>query len=336
MSLAPGGPPSRSGEPPSPGVPLGRWIRVFSPASIANLGPGFDALGVAVEGLGDTIEARRIEGADRPVAIAGLSGESEGIPADAARNCAGRSAEAVLQRIGVARGSGGGMEMRIHKGMPRGSGLGSSAASAVGGAVAARILYGADLGPERLLEAALEGEAIADGGRHADNLAPSLLGGFTIVRSLDPVEVVRLEAPPRLRFVLVLPRMEIQTRYARSILPEAVPLADAVSNWAHVGALVAAIAREDLPAMGRALVDRVVEPVRAKLIPGFLEARRAAMRAGAYGCSISGAGPTVFALAADQDAARIGRAMQAAFHGHGLASRRFVCPPDNRGARRIG
>lgn len=317
-------------------VPAGQgWIKVLAPASIANLGPGFDALGVALDGLGDTIEGRRLEGPSSGVVIRDMTGEAANIPLDPSRNCAGRAAEAVLKQLKGKAAKDVGLEIRIHKGLPQGSGLGSSAASAVGGAVVAHLLLGSQLGSNHLLEAALEGEVLASGARHADNLAPSLLGGFTIVKSHEPLEVVRLDAPSNIRFVVVLPQMEIETRYARSVLPEMIRLADAAKNWAQVAAQVAAIARGDVADIGRAVVDHVIEPVRCKLIPGFADVKRAALGAGAYGCSISGAGPALFAIAVPETAERIAVAMHAAFQRHGLASRHFICSPDNRGARRI-
>ncbi len=311
------------------------WIKVFAPASVANLGPGFDALGVALEGLGDTLEARRVEGGAHGVVISAITGDAKGIPLEPARNCAGRAAESVLKKLKGKAAREAGLEMRIHKGLPQGSGLGSSAASAVGGAVAAHLLLGSELGSNTLLEAALEGEMLASGSRHADNLAASLLGGFTIVKSHTPLEVVRLDAPSAIRFVLVLPELEIETRYARSVLPEMIRLSDAVVNWANAAALVAAVARGNVADIGRAVVDQVVEPVRSKLIPGFADVKRAALEAGAYGCTISGAGPALFAVTTADTAERVATAMNAAFRQHGHNSRHFVCPPDNRGARRI-
>ncbi len=309
------------------------WVKVWAPASIANLGPGFDALGVALEGLGDTVEARRTE--TPGVRIIEMTGEKENIPTDPAQNCAGRAAESVLKQLKGKAAKEAGLEMKLHKGLPQGSGLGSSAASAVAGAVAAHLLFGSALGSNMLLEAALEGEVLASGGRHADNLAASLLGGFTIVRSHEPLDVIRLELPSAIRFVVVLPAMEIETRYARSVLPEMIPLKDATSNWANAAALVAAVAQGKVADFGRAVVDRVVEPIRSKLIPGFAEVRRAALEAGAHGCSISGAGPALFAVASADAAEKVAFSMHAAFQRHGLPSRHFVCPPDNRGARRL-
>jgi len=309
------------------------WVKVFAPASIANLGPGFDALGVALEGLGDVVQARRTE---RPgVALVEMTGEKENIPADPAKNCAGRAAESVLKQLKGKAAKEAGLEMKLHKGLPQGSGLGSSAASAVGGAVAAHLLFGSALGSNTLLEAALEGEVLASGSRHADNLAASLLGGFTIVRSHAPLDVIRLELPSAMRFVVVLPGMEIETRFARSVLPEMISLKDAKSNWANTAALVAAVAHGNLADFGRAVDDQVVEPVRSKLIPGFADVKRAALEAGAHGCSISGAGPALFAVTNSETAEKVALAMHAAFQRHGLPSRHFLCPPDNRGARRL-
>jgi homoserine kinase len=313
----------------------GAWVRVFAPASIANLGPGFDCLGVALDGPGDTVAVRRRESGPPGVVITEITGDAGGIPLSAEENCAGRAALAVLRQIPGKAGREASLEMTIHKGLPRGSGLGSSAASAVAGAVAAHLLLDSPVGRNQLLEAALEGEMVASGGRHADNLAASLLGGFTIVRSHDPLDVTRLEAPPQARFVVALPEMEIATRYARSILPEMVPLKDAVANAAHAAALVAAVARGNVADLGRAIVDRIVEPARRHLIPGFDDVRRAAMDAGACGGSISGAGPAIFAVATPDKADAVAAAMHAAFSRHGLGARHYVCPPDNRGARRV-
>jgi len=310
-------------------------VRVFAPASIANLGPGFDCLGVAIDGPGDTLEARRVTGGAAGVTIEAITGDAAGIPIEATRNCAGRAAMSVLERATGKGVKDAALVLRLHKGLPRGSGLGSSAASAVAGAVAAHLLLGTPLGSNALLEAALEGECVASGGRHADNLAAALLGGFTIVRSHEPLDVVRIEAPALLRFVVVLPAMELETRHARAILPESVPLKAAIANWANVAAMVAAFARGNAADIGRAVVDRVVEPARKHLIPGFDEVCRAALDAGAHGCSISGAGPSVFAIATAETGAAVAAAMQAAFARHGLESRPFVCAPDNRGARRV-
>jgi homoserine kinase len=329
--IVPGSGSNAQGDP----QPRRDWVTVFAPATVANLGPGFDTLGVAVDGLGDTVKARRRPAGESGVTISKMTGDTDGIPLEPAKNCAGRAAEAVLRQLKGKAGRQAGIDLEIHKGLPQGSGLGSSAASSVAGAVAAHLMFGSSLGSNALLEAALEGEALASGGRHADNLAPALHGGFTIVRDQARLEVIRLEMPSTVRFVLILPRMEIETRYARSLLPEAIPLKDAVGNWANVAALVAAVARGNVGEMGRAMIDRVVEPVRGRLIPGFEDVKRAAVEAGASGCSISGAGPTLFALTTGDAAEPVAEAMQRTFRSHGLECRRFICAPDNRGARQI-
>jgi homoserine kinase len=308
---------------------------VFAPATIANLGPGFDALGLALADFGDIVEARSLpDGAGR-VIVAAMSGDAAGIPIESERNCAGRAATAVLERLTGDNRPAGGVELRVHKGLPQGSGLGSSACSAVGGAVATDLLCGGTLGQDDLLAAALEGEKVAAGEAHADNVAPSLLGGFTVVRSHAPPAVTRLPLPDDLRLVIVLPKMTIATREARALLPDRVALADATSNWAHAAAMVAAVARGDVREIGAAVVDRVIEPVRSRLIPGFDDVRRAALGAGAFGCSISGSGPALFAVALPATADAVGRAMREAFQRHGLEANCRTCTPDNRGAHRI-
>lgn len=316
-------------------APGQRIVRVFAPASVANLGPGFDALGLALADFGDTIEARSVPAGNGRVTLATMSGDAAGIPTEAERNCAGRAALAVLERLPGGSRRADGVELRVHKGLPQGSGLGSSASSAVGGAVATNLLCGEPLGEDDLLAAALEGEKVAAGVAHADNVAPSLLGGFTIVRSHAPPAVTRLPAPDDLRLVIARPKMTIETRAARALLPDKVALSDAVSNWAHAAALVAAVALGDVRGIGAAIVDRVVEPVRSRLIPGFDDVRQAALAAGAFGCSISGSGPALFAVTLPAAGDAVARAMREAFQRHDLESVCRTCTPDNRGARRI-
>lgn len=310
-------------------------VRVFAPATVANLGPGFDALGLALSGFGDTVEARFVCGDPGRVIVAAMAGDADGIPLDAGRNCAGRAAAAVLERLAGDSRPAGGIELRVHKGLPQGSGLGSSACSAVAGAVAANLLCGGSLAEDSLLEAALEGEKVAAGDAHADNVAPSMYGGFTVVRSHAPPSVIRLALPDDLRVVIASPNLTISTRDARALLPDRVALADATSNWAHAAAMVASVALGDVRGIGAAIVDRVIEPVRSRLIPGFDDVRRAAIGAGAFGCSISGSGPALFAITLPHAAEGVGVAMQAAFLRHGLEASWRACTPDNQGARRI-
>lgn len=227
----------------------------------------------------------------------------------------------------------GGVSLQLQKGLPLAGGQGGSAASAVAGAVAADHLCDAGLDAAALLRCALTAEA-AVAGRHADNLAPSLLGGLVLVRSLDPLDVIRLPVPGSLRVVLAHPDQQLRTRDARAALPASVARAVALAQAANVAAMVAGACLNDLRLLGRALDDQIAEPARAPLLPGFERAKRAALAAGALGCSISGAGPTAFALAEDDaTAARIGHAMVAAYATDGVAATARVAEVDHDGAR---
>jgi homoserine kinase len=305
-------------------------VTAFAPATVSNLGPGFDILGLALSGPGDTVTARRVPG--QGVRIARVEGDGGILPREAERNTAGIAAAATLRRAGVAVG----VELEIRKGMPVGSGLGSSAASAAAAAYAVNLLVGSPLRKRELVEPCLDAEA-AVSGRHADNVAPSLLGGLVLVRSVDPLDVLRLPVPEGLRVVVVTPAFDLPTRVARAALPERVPLAALVRNSANLAALVAACHSGDLALLRRALVDEVVAPVRAALIPGCDAVMSAALEAGALGSSISGAGPSVFALChsarAAEDAAE---AMRAAFReAGGLDSTAVLSPADAPGVRQL-
>lgn len=308
-------------------------VRVYAPGGIGNMGPGLDVLGCAVTGAGDTIE---LEWLDEPcnatIAIA-ESGHPE-LPSDPGRHAASIAALAVL-RIAAERPPRS-LVMRATKGLPLAGGQGGSAASAVAGAVAMNALLGSPLDERALLDAALEAEATV-AGRHADNVAPALLGGVILVRSVDPLDLVRLTHPPALRVVLVQPEQRLPTAQARAVLPNVIERAVAVRQSANVAAMVAALASGDLDLLGRALDDGIAEPARAPLLPGFREAKAAALAAGALGCSISGAGPTSFAFAPNDDGAeRIGAAMCSAYLARGTRAISRVARIDERGARLVG
>jgi homoserine kinase len=265
-----------------------------APGSIGNVGPGLDVLGLALSGPRDEVHLTwRADSQD----VVTDPGHPD-LPTDATRNTASVAARSVLDRLNIARG----VNISITKGLPLAGGQGGSAASAVAGAVAANHLAGGELSPEALLECALDGEAIASG-RQADNLAPSLLGGLVLIRTVDPLDVIRLPVPRGLHLVLVHPDQRLETRLARGILPADVPRHIAIRQSAHVAAMVAGACLDDLRLFGRGIEDGIAEPVRAALLPGFPAAKVAARAAGALGCSISGAGPTVFAVAGDHDAA---------------------------------
>ncbi len=297
----------------------------FAPGSIGNVGPGLDILGLAIAGAGDTVEIARMDGTAMVVDDAG----HPDLPTDPTANTAAIAAAAVRSAVG----SSIGMRLRITKGLPLSGGQGGSAASAVAGAVAANALLDAGLDSAALLACALEGEA-AVAGRHLDNLAPSLLGGLVLVRSVSPVDVVRLPLPP-LQVILVHPDQRLRTRDARAALPASVPREVALQQAANIAAMVAGACLGDLELLSRGIDDRIAEPVRASLLPGFAAARRAALDAGALGSSISGAGPTAFALARlDDDASRIASAMVAAYLEAGLMAHATITGIDDEGARR--
>ena len=307
-------------------------IRVFAPATIANIGPGFDVLGLALSRPGDLLDA---ELSDAPgVQIVDVTGDGGRLSRDAMKNVAGRAAVDVLRRAGSQKG----LRLWLHKQMPLASGLGSSGASSAAGAVAANELLGRPLSPHDVVLSAMEGECAASGTPHADNVAPSVMGGFVLVRSYDPFEIVQLPVPDGLRVAVVHPHCQVSTAEARRLVKERTYGLDViVPNIGSVAALVAALYRGDLPLLGRSIDDRIIEPLRATLIPGFAEVKRAACGAGALGCSIAGSGPSVFAFAdADTAAQRIGAAMQAAFtSAAGLDSDLFWGKVSTEGARLV-
>ena len=311
-------------------------VRVFAPATVSNVGPGFDVLGFALYRPGDTVEA---EACDEPgVRIAEVTGDDGKLPRTATGNVAGVAAAAVLTRAGTGAGIGG-VRLRVHKGLPLASGLGSSGASAAAAAVAVNELLDSPLMPDALVECAMAGEQAASGSPHADNVAPSILGGIVLIRSYQPLDLVRLPVPDGLYVVVVHPHCTVSTADARTLLDgRHFALADIVANTGNLGALVTALHRGDLRLLGRSIEDRLVEPVRAALIPGFDAVKRAALDGGALGCSISGSGPTMFAFAAaDDEAAGVAQAMRAAFRdAAGLSAEAWVCPISLEGARVVG
>ena len=305
--------------------PVFRSVRAYAPGSVGNVGPGLDILGLAVTGAGDRVTAR----VGRDVGITVTTDGAE-LPTDPERNTASLAARAVLTRVGA---TGLGLELTLQKGLPLSGGQGGSAASAVAAAVAVNHLLGRPLNPHGLLLATLEAEE-AVAGRHADNLAPSLLGSAVLIRSLDPLDFVLLPVPAALRVVLARPDQQLRTADGRAVLPAEVSRAVALHQAAQVAAMVAALASGDLALLGRAIDDRIAEPARAPLLPGFAAAKAAALAAGALGCSISGSGPTAFALVADEETgAHVAQAMAAAYAAAGLGCTARVAAVDRTGAR---
>lgn len=304
------------------------WIEVFSPASIANLGPGFDMLGMAVQGWGDTVIARKI---DSGIRITKIESDSK-LPNDPNKNTAGIAVREVLKLLN----NPGGIELKLIKGLPLGSGLGSSAASAAAGAFATNYLYGNRLLKKELILPATKAEEQVSG-FHADNTAPSLLGGTVLVRSINPLDVSGIGTIENLTIILVTPDIVILTRKAREILPHNVPLEHFVKNAANAAAVTAAFAKNDYDLLIRGLKDVIVEPVRSQLIEGFDEVKTSALKAGADAVCISGSGPTLFAVTNQyvETSQRIRKAMVKAFKEFGIASKSLVTEMDLEGTRLI-
>jgi homoserine kinase len=303
-------------------------VRVFAPATVSNVACGFDVLGFALGSPGDEVTARL---APSGVRIAEIVGDSGRLPREAMRNTAGVAAEALLTRLGERRG----VALSIRKGLPLASGLGGSAASAVAAVVAVDALFEARSPLEMLMACAFEGERIGAGSAHCDNIAPCLYGGFVLVRSAHPPDIVRLPVPDGLIAVVVHPDLEIETSRARALLGDSVRLADAIQQSANLGALVDALHRSDFELLARSLEDRIAEPRRAALVPGLAVVKQAAVDAGALGCSLSGSGPSLFALCRGEDVARRVAAAMAAvvLRFIGTAPQTYVSPIALQGAR---
>ena len=304
-------------------------VRVFAPASVSNLGCGFDIFGLALERPGDEVVVRAAEGTG--IVSLNVTGDGGRVPTDPLRNAAALAIQGVLDRLD----SDAGVAIEVRKGIPLASGLGGSAASAVAGAVAADALLGGRLDRTALLECALIGARKGSGANHADNAAPSLIGGFVLVLPGLPTRTVELPTPPDLRVAVVHPALEVETRRARTILGDTIPLAAGIRQWGNAAGMVAGLFRGDWELIARCLCDAVAEPVRAKLVPGFEEVRAAALEAGAVGAGLSGSGPSVFALCRGRaEAERAATAMANAFRDHaGVASDTAVSSADATGAR---
>jgi homoserine kinase len=321
--------PERGTPKPEPGTRNPERTAAFAPGSVSNVGCGFDVLGFALEQPGDVVIA--IPRAQPGVEIVEITGDHGRLPRAADRNTASVAAQALL----AGTGAGAGVALIVHKGLPLASGIGSSGASAVAAVLAVNEALALGASEAILLRCAMEGERVSAGSVHPDNVAPSLLGGFVLARSVDPPDMVRLPVPAGLACAVLCPALEVETRAARAILPASVPLTAAVRQWANVGALVAALHAGDLDLLGRAMVDHIVEPHRAHLVPGFARITRAAREAGAIGCTLSGAGPAMFALCRSLESAeQVGAAMQQALREHGgLEGRVLVSRVSPAGAR---
>jgi len=263
-------------------------IKIFCPATIANISCGFDVLGVALDSVGDEMVIRKV--LEKGIRITKLVGQD--LPLQTEKNVAGVAALALLAESDYE----GGFEIDIYKKIKAGSGIGSSAASSAGAVWGMNQLLGAPFSTSKLVEFAMEGERLASGVPHADNVAPALFGGFTLVRSYEPLDIIPINSPPELYATIIHPQIEVKTSDSRKILKTNITLKDGIKQWGNVGGLVAGLFTEDYDLIGRSLVDHIIEPIRSILIPGFDDVKVNSMAAGALGCGISGSGPSIFAF----------------------------------------
>lgn len=263
-------------------------IKLFSPATVANVACGFDVLGLCLDTIGDEMVVRKVD--EKGVRITKIEGFK--LPFETELNVAGVSALAMYQELQPDCG----FEIEIKKNIKPGSGIGSSSASAVGSVYGINALLGSPLNKTQLTQFAIKGEALASGSEHADNIAPALFGGFTLVKSVNPLEILQIPSPDNLYVTIIHPQIEIKTAISRAILPKNVPLEDAINQWANVGSFIHSLHTSDYPLMQRSLHDVIIEPHRSKLIPHYNEIKQQTLNAGALGTNISGSGPSIFSL----------------------------------------
>lgn len=263
-------------------------IKIFCPATVANLSCGFDVLGLCLEGIGDEMIIRKVK--EKGIRITKITGAD--LPLETDKNVAGVAGMAMLKHLDLEFG----FEIEIHKKIKAGSGIGSSAASAAGVVVGINKLLGNPLHRNDLIAFAMEGEFLASGSYHADNVAPAILGGFTLVRGYEPLEVIKIKSPKDLYVTIIHPHIEVKTSEARNILPKEIPLKTAITQWGNLGGLISGLYTEDYGLIGRCLQDVVAEPYRKNLIPEFDTVKKSALENGALGCGISGSGPSIYAL----------------------------------------
>ena len=307
------------------------FVTAFAPASIGNVGVGFDVLGLALDGVGDRVHARKVDAPGVTVAeVRGIDGEIHPyLSTNPAENTASIAAQALVD----ARSASFGVELKVHKGVPLQSGMGSSAASAVAAVVAANALLDAPLSPEALLPYALEGEKFASGGLHADNVAPSLLGGLVLCPQVLLPEVVRLPVPSGVSAVLLHPDLQVNTAQARRGLKRSVSMQKWIDQQGLLAGFIAACTANNIDLIRRTLSDVIIEPQRAAAVPCFEQVTDAARRSGALGCSLSGSGPSIFALCRESDGANVAMAMEQACRGQGIGCQSWVSPMTAPGAR---
>jgi homoserine kinase len=303
-------------------------IKLFCPATIANVSCGFDVLGLCLESTGDEMLIRKV--ITPGVKISRIEGQR--LPLEAEKNVAGVAALAMLKGLDIDFG----FEIEIIKKIKPGSGIGSSAASAAGAVYGINKLLGTPFNPTQLVEFAIQGEALASGTAHADNVAPALLGGFTLVKGYEPLEVIKLNTPKELFATVIHPLIEVKTADARSVLKQSIPLKKAIVQWGNLAGLVSALYTEDYDLLSRCLHDEIIEPMRSPLIPGFLKVKQAVKQAGALGSGISGSGPSIFALSKGKEMAeKAALAMGEVYKDFGVDYDLHISEINNQGIKEL-
>lgn len=305
-------------------------VRVFAPATVANMICGFDILGFAVDKPGDEVYMQRVDTVG--VKIRSIQGDDGRLPLDPDKNTVSACVKMLLNHLGLANKIG--IEIELIKHMPIGSGLGSSSASTVAGLFAINTLLGNPLTKDELMPFCVEGERLACGHGHADNVAPALMGGITLIRGYKPLDIINLPVPEDLVAGIVFPQVDVPTRDARQLIKEKVYLKDAVSQWGNIAGLVAGLYRNDYELISRSMHDVLIEPTRAILIPEFYEMKRIAMDSGVLSFGISGSGPSVVAISKGFDAAQnaVNR-IQEHLTANGIESLQFVSPVNAEGPK---
>lgn len=303
-------------------------IKIFSPATVANVACGFDVLGFCLDTIGDEMIIRKTE--EKGIKITKIEGYD--LPFEAEKNVAGVSALAMYDALKPNCG----FEIEIYKNIKPGSGIGSSSASAAGSVYGMNELLGKPLDKTQLTYYAMKGEALASQCEHADNLAPAIFGGFTLVKSACPLQILELPTPSDLFATLIHPQIEIKTSESRAILPKEIPLQNAITQWANVGSLVHALHTSDYNLIKDALNDVVIEPYRKQLIPHFDAVKSAVLEAGALGCAISGSGPSIFALSKSETTAKaVQKAMQTIYSKSDIKFETYVSKINTQGIKTL-
>jgi homoserine kinase len=302
-------------------------VKAFAPATVANVSCGFDILGFAIDSMGDTVE---LVLKDEPgLRVVSIEGDQGRLPLETSKNTCAVAIQAMLDELGITPG----IDIYLKKGLPLGSGMGSSAASAVAALVAANELLGNPFEKKDLLPFAIVAEKVACGAAHADNVAPSLLGGFVLIRDYHPLDVIKLHVPDQLYCTLLHPHFELNTADSRSVLRDQIPMKVSTIQSGNVAGLIAGLYQEDYDLISRSLKDVIAEPYRAVLIPGFYEIRESLKDAGAMGMGISGSGPTLFALSkGDENSMKIATAAQEIYQMIGLEVDTYFSKINTQGA----